>query len=152
VSPHPRQGVTRTIIEPSVGTVIEPSHTLSEGARGDKGPNNGREERDRLVADFVRFWTAYPKRRAKPVCRDYWIKTLSPAPELVEAILQAVKRQRRLHEWTRDAGRWIPCPERYLKEERWTDSTETGEAPHPSHSGPHFTNETCPGCEKAARK
>lgn len=75
-------------------------------------------------ADFDRFWDAYPKRRAKADARKAWAK-LRPAPDLVEAILEALAWQSLQPDWLKDDRQFVPYPATWLRGERWEDEPVT---------------------------
>lgn len=68
-------------------------------------------------ADFDRFWDAYPKKTGKSKALDRW-RRLSPP---LDAVLKALEWQTTSEQWTREQGRFIPNPARYLEECRWED-------------------------------
>lgn len=69
---------------------------------------------------FKSFWTAYPRKQAKPNAQRAW-KKLKPGEELTAIILAAVERQRNSDEWRRENGRFIPLPASWLNARRWED-------------------------------
>jgi len=69
---------------------------------------------------FDRFYAAFPKKKAPKAARRAWEK-LSPGPELVERIIQAVEAQKMLPDWRKDAGKFVPHPATWLNGERWLD-------------------------------
>jgi len=75
------------------------------------------------AAGFDRFWAVWPKKVAKADAEAAWAK-LAPGPELAEAIVAAVARQRGSPKWNRDGGRYIPYPATWLNRRRWEDEDE----------------------------
>lgn len=67
-------------------------------------------------------------------------RRLGPDPGLVAMILAAVERQARSARWTREGGRFIPRPDRWLRDRAWLDDLSpatVGETPDMfSTSGP----------------
>ena len=86
-----------------------PPDPLSEGERA-----SGQNE------SFEAFWAIYPKQRGKQTAWKAWSR-LNPDNELTKAILSAVEYQKLQEEWQRDGGRYVPMPEKWLREQRWTD-------------------------------
>ncbi len=83
--------------------------------------------RDRLSERFDRFWSVYPRKKAKGDARARWSK-IKPSEELTERMIAAVEAQCRSTEWQEDNGKYIPYPATWLNQERWEDedSVPTG--------------------------
>lgn len=77
---------------------------------------------------FDRFWGAYPRKVGKADARKAFAK-LNPDTALVEAMLRALDWQKRLPEWTKDGGQFIPYPATWLNARRWEDETEGSPTP-----------------------
>lgn len=77
---------------------------------------------------FDRFWGAYPRKVSKADARKAFAK-LNPDTELVEAMLRALDWQKRLPEWTKDGGQFIPYPATWLNARRWEDEPEGSPMP-----------------------
>ena len=75
-------------------------------------------------ARFSDFWSAYPKKVAKPDAERAWNK-LNADDDLVERIIDDVERRKTGPEWIKDNGMYIPYPATYLNQHRWED-----EEPH----------------------
>jgi hypothetical protein len=73
----------------------------------------------RCVSGFDEFWSAYPRKEAKPRAVKAWRKI--PAGEYPQ-ILADIERRKRSEDWKRDGGRFIPHPASYLNERRWEDA------------------------------
>jgi hypothetical protein len=69
---------------------------------------------------FDQFWEAYPKKEKRDNARREWRK-LKPSPEVARTILEAVERQKASPEWTREEGRYVPQPDKWLREKRFED-------------------------------
>lgn len=69
---------------------------------------------------WKRFWEAYPKRVAKKDARKAWAE-LSPSPDLVTQILEALEWQAEQPAWTKDGGQYVPFPASWLRACRWDD-------------------------------
>jgi hypothetical protein len=79
---------------------------------------------------FVRFWTAYPRKVARPAAVRAWQKLATemdgPRGEaLVSSILAGIERYKRTEQWQRDEGRFIPHPATWLNQRRWEDDLST---------------------------
>lgn len=76
---------------------------------------------------FDRFWTAYPKKVAKPAAQKAW-KKLNPNLELQQQIVNDLAIRVRCEQWTKDSGQFIPYPSTYLTGRRWEDELPGGKA------------------------
>ena len=83
---------------------------------------------------FDRFWGAYPRKVSKADARKAFAK-LNPDGELVEAMLRALDWQKRLPEWTKDGGQFIPYPATWLNARRWEDEPEGSPTPPTKQEG-----------------
>lgn len=69
---------------------------------------------------FDRFWGAYPRKVSKADAKKAFAK-LNPDAALVDSMVQALDWQKRLPEWTKDGGGYIPYPATWLNARRWED-------------------------------
>lgn len=76
------------------------------------------------VLGFDEFWLAYPKKLGKGAARKAHRK-LRPSAGMQQQILDAIAAWRSTEAWTRDGGRWVPYPAKWLNERRWEDERET---------------------------
>jgi hypothetical protein len=67
----------------------------------------------------LKFWIAYPKKSKKPDAWEAWV--YNSCDELLEQILSSLKWQSVSHDWTKEAGQFIPLPASYLNARRWED-------------------------------
>lgn len=81
---------------------------------------------------FAKFWAAYPK-RVKRLAAEKAFQSLNPPDELLGHILDAIARQSRTDQWTKDDGKFIPHPASWLNGRRWEDETQV--RPPPGHAG-----------------
>lgn len=70
---------------------------------------------------FDAFWSAYPRKTAKPAAAKAFAR-LKPDDAMLRAMLAAIERQRRWPQWTKDGGEFIPHPATWLNGRRWEDS------------------------------
>lgn len=87
---------------------------------GTRETANGYRLTAQEIADFERFWVAYPNRKAKGAAIKAWSK-LRPDSALVERILAAIEAQKRSPAWLKDGGEFIPHPSTWLNQSRWQD-------------------------------
>lgn len=69
---------------------------------------------------FVRFWNLYPKKKDKAKAIREWNR-LRADRNLMHTMTAALRRQMASEEWTRENGRAIPYPCRWLSHRRWED-------------------------------
>lgn len=69
---------------------------------------------------FESFWSAYPRKTAKPKAAQAFAR-LSPDAGLLSRMLAAVSQQARSEQWTKDGGQFIPHPASWLNARRWED-------------------------------
>lgn len=82
-----------------------------------------RESVEDIPQGFEDFWKEYPKKIKKEQARKAWNK-LRPAPDLRNAILAAVRKQKLSSDWTKDSGKYIPHAITWLNGRRWEDEVE----------------------------
>ena len=103
------------------------------GKRTHKRQSQKTTPKDICANGFARFWTAYPKKRAKGQAEKAW-KRIKPSPELVEQICQAVGRAKTQDDWQKQNGQFVPYPATWLNAKGWEDELQTPARPsHPSH-------------------
>lgn len=72
------------------------------------------------VSLFENFWSAYPRKVAKPEALKAWIKH-KPDAELAAAIVKGLETAKRSKDWLKDEGQFIPHPATWLNNRRWED-------------------------------
>ena len=97
----------------SCGVLRLESNPIQSNPKKNPNPNPTR-------ARFSDFWSAYPKKVAKPDAERAWNK-LNANDDLVERIIEDVDRRKTGTEWIKDNGRYIPYPATYLNQHRWED-------------------------------
>lgn len=70
---------------------------------------------------FERFWELYPSKRKKPVARIAWMNMRVHSEEQYALINAAVERYKKTNQWQEENGKYIPDPDTFLQDERWTD-------------------------------
>jgi hypothetical protein len=106
--------VTRDNVEQRV-TVRDPSHPLPP-----EPPNPRSSVRDISTREgFVRFWTAYPRKVAKPEAERAFLKAIAKigGPDPPDVLVQAIARM--APDWT--DPKFIPHPATWLNREGWND-------------------------------
>lgn len=77
---------------------------------------------------FERFWELYPSKRKKPVARIAWMNMRVHSEGQYALINAAVERYKKTNQWQEENGRYIPDPDTFLQDERWTDEIKLSEA------------------------
>ena len=72
------------------------------------------------IADFEKFWKAYPKKVGKQSARAAFLKVSVP----LQTLLDALRQQAQSPQWNRDGGRFIPNPATWLSQQRWEDQLQ----------------------------
>ena len=76
-------------------------------------------ERDTAGAAFDAFWKTYPKKVGKDAAEKVWARKVKA--EDVQAVMDALDKQRSSEQWNQDGGRFIPHPSTWLNQGRWKD-------------------------------
>ena len=72
---------------------------------------------------FDRFWSAYPRKVAKPAAIKQF-KAIDPDEETLQKMLSAIEKNKRSEQWQKDGGQFIPYPATWLHQRRWEDQTQ----------------------------
>jgi hypothetical protein len=103
------------------------SNTLAQSEQGDstvldlaRSREKRREEAEESMRRFGRFWSAYPRKVAKPDAVKAW-KKLALSFEDFEAMMTALEAAK--PRWTEP--QYIPYPASWLNKERWKDEAPT---------------------------
>lgn len=73
---------------------------------------------------FDAFWSLYPKKRDREQAWVRW-QRIAPSEAEAAAIRAAVERNRAGPDWTKEGGRFIPAPAKWLEDRRWEESPLT---------------------------
>lgn len=79
---------------------------------------------------FDAFFAGYPRQVDEAQARRAWNR-LAPSAELQGEIAQAIAVWIRSPEWQREAGRFIPKPGNWLRQQRWRDQPGIAAPPPP---------------------
>ena len=91
---------------------------------GGNAPTAKGQRPESLALGFERFWSEYPRKRAKGHALKAWT-ALKPDTTLTARILDAVRSQRDSADWRKAQGRYIPYPATWLRAQRWEDVLDT---------------------------
>lgn len=75
---------------------------------------NTREARE---AEFEVFWSAYPRKEGKKKAKGVFEKVTTS----LDILLEALERQKKSAQWSKDNGQFIPHPATWLNGKRWED-------------------------------
>ena len=88
---------------------------------------------------FDVFWEAFPRKQGRGEAENAWRK-LAPTPDLITKILTAIEQSKTSDQWTRDGGRFIPSPAKWLQACGWEDILPMAPITQKDCS---FSNEPC---------
>lgn len=74
-----------------------------------------------ISEDFEVFWAAYPRKVGKKDAQRAFAKAVMP----LSILLDALEKQKRSQQWTKDNGQYIPYPATWLNGRRWEDETQS---------------------------
>ena len=73
--------------------------------------------------EFLRFWEAYPKKTGKGEANRIW--QAQGLDTLVTECLKTLSWQKKLVDWKKEKGQYIPMPSTWLNQRRWEDEDPT---------------------------
>jgi len=79
---------------------------------------------DVYTPEFLKFWEAYPKKKAKSQAQKAFAKAIRKTD--LETMLQALETQKQSPEWPKDV-QYVPFASTWLNGERWTDEIAPAE-------------------------
>jgi hypothetical protein len=97
--------------------VALPDNATEKGIRESKGIKE--------TALFDLFWREYPKKVGRGEAEKAF-KKLKPSQELVDRIIEAIRKQKQSDQWNKDGGQFIPNPSTWLNQKRWEDELSAG--------------------------
>jgi hypothetical protein len=98
-----------------IGNKVE---TNKNDIKNDKNVKNNNTD-----GDFDKFYSAYPRKVAKPAAIRAF-KKIKPNHELLNAILKDIEMRKKSREWLKSGGQFIPYPATYLNQRRWEDKED----------------------------
>ena len=108
-------------------------------------------EGEKKKTDFDLFWEAYPNKKGKGAARKAFENAIKKGVTS-DVLIDAVNRQRRGAQWTKDNGQYIPHPATWLNQERWEDEpdfTPVDNSPQRQTYNPHARNDARAGYQGA---
>ena len=128
---HPNLSI-EPIKEPITSSAIASAEELFNQSKKDPvrtGKDVARRDEFSYTEDFTAFWTAYPRHVGKGKAFAEWKRIKGRPP--VEEIIQAVRKQQRSEQWTKDGGQFIPHPSTWLHQRRWEDEVDVRKSEKP---------------------
>ncbi len=92
--------------------------TISGRYQGD-APEESRDRVETETDGFASFWSAYPKKTAKPAALKAF-KAQKISGELPD-ILRDIEFRVSGDDWRKEGGKYVPNPATYLNQRRWED-------------------------------
>jgi hypothetical protein len=144
VAENPDTRVTVSAANPDTAVTVSTSETLTPVSpiKGETVTNQVRNSDTHVTrtirnqkdisltaadADFAAFWSAYPRKVAKPAALKAW-RSAKHRPPLAD-LLAALDRHKRSEQW--QAARFIPHPATWLNGQRWDDQLPTADERKP---------------------
>lgn len=73
---------------------------------------------------FDQFWSKYPKPLEKKQTREMFMRKVKDE-DTFKLIMQDLEKRKGFEGWTKEDGKYIKYPMRYLRDENWSDKYET---------------------------
>ena len=89
------------------------------------------ESENQLLKNFELFWSAYPNKKSKKTAFEKF-KRIDFKKTSFESILISLEKQKQSDDWTKNGGQYVPMPQTWIFNERWTDEIQTSvqQQPH----------------------
>lgn len=140
---NPDTAVTVSDRNPDTRVTVSPSETLTpvspfisetvtnQVRNSDTHVTRTINQKDKSISaedsDFTAFWSAYPRKVAKPAALKAW-RSAKRRPPLAD-LLAALDRHKRSEQW--QTARFIPHPATWLNGQRWDDQLPTADERKP---------------------
>lgn len=99
-----------------------PQTQSSSSLRSEEPPNpRKRGQVSEFPPGFERFWSAYPRKQAKPAAAKAFAR-LRADDALLTTMLAALAKHAASEQWRKDGGQFIPYPATWLNGRRWEDA------------------------------
>jgi hypothetical protein len=85
-----------------------------------------------IEESFEMFWCIWPRKCDKKNAFKSF-KKIAPDKELLDTILEAIRKQRKQESWIKNKGQYIPYPATWLNGERWNDEVILPEVKKTTH-------------------
>lgn len=127
------ENLHQTSVKTTPVTGVKITHTKDTIKNTPKKTHTAKKKSDQseLEARFEKFWSAYPRKVAKPKAKAAFLKH-SPDDAMLEAMLNAITAASQRDDWARDDYRYCPHPTTWLNQQRWTDEPVQAPSPTPA--------------------
>ena len=100
------------------------SQKENDNKKREQKTKNKKQEQEQKQMAFARFWTAYPRKVSKETARKAF-ERIDPDEDLLNAMIEAIEKQKLSPQWQEDGGQYIPHPATWLNGKRWEDEPQT---------------------------
>ena len=103
------------------GGEVKKNHVIGDGEGGIVFvPIDATPAEIRKYVMFAKFWNAYPRKVDRKGSERAFLR-IKNVGEVFPAIMDALEKQKRSDQWTKDGGAFIPHPKTWINGERWND-------------------------------
>ena len=81
------------------------------------------ESESQLLKKFELFWSAYPNKKSKKTAFEKF-KRIDFKKTSFESIMISLEKQKQSDDWTKNGGQYVPMPQTWIFNERWTDEIQ----------------------------
>lgn len=81
------------------------------------------ESESQLLKNFELFWSAYPNKKSKKAAFEKF-KRIDFKKTSFESIMISLEKQKQSDDWTKNGGQYVPMPQTWIFNERWTDEIQ----------------------------
>lgn len=76
-----------------------------------------------LLKNFELFWSVYPNKKSKKTAFEKF-KRIDFKKTSFESIMISLEKQKQSDDWTKNGGQYVPMPQTWIFNERWTDEIQ----------------------------
>lgn len=81
------------------------------------------ESESQLLKNFELFWSVYPNKKSKKTAFEKF-KRIDFKKTSFESIIISLEKQKQSDDWTKNGGQYVPMPQTWIFNERWTDEIQ----------------------------
>ena len=78
---------------------------------------------EQVEKNFELFWSVYPNKKAKKAAFEKF-KRIDFNKNSFESIMSSLEKQKQSNDWTKNGGQFVPMPQTWILNERWTDEIQ----------------------------
>lgn len=82
------------------------------------------ESESQLLKNFELFWSVYPNKKSKKTAFEKF-KRIDFKKTSFESIMISLEKQKQSDDWTKNGGQYVPMPQTWIFNERWTDEIQS---------------------------